>query len=807
MYSSAAAVSLCAHCNLPVPAGMLVEESDVQFCCAGCQAVYGAVQGCGLGDFYRLRESARLPAGHPGSSKFEAFDSAGFEKIYVSRHEDGAMSAEVYLEGVTCGACVWLVEKLPAVMAGVVEARLDLRRSVVRVTWEPGVVKLSEVARTLDGFGYPPHAVKSGGKSREERYKLEMRGRMIKLGVAGALAGNLMLLAAAMYAGWVGPMDGDVALMLRWLSLGLGTLSLAWPGAEFFKSAVAAVRTRTVNLDVPITMALAAGGVAGVVNVIAGRGEVYFDSLAALVFLLLVGRFIQFGHQRKSQDAVELLFSMTPSSCRVVGDDGTVRETAIDALMQGELVEVRAGDLVPADGVVESGESTVDEALLTGESVPVSVGVGAAVFGSSQNGAATLRVRITRVGESSRVGQLMKLLDRGLAEKPEIVRFGDRVGRWFVGAVSLAAVATFAYWSRVSLSAGIDNAVAMLIVTCPCVLGLATPMTISVAIGRLARRDVLVKSGGALEKLARGGKLMLDKTGTLTAGKLRVVNYSGDPDLRGLIAAVEKGSNHPVARALVAAFESYEPPAQLRGVLSEITERHDGGIRAKLGGREVLLGSPTFLERNGLAVSDFDQFPGTVVLLAIEGELRARMTLADELREGTGAAVNELRALGFEPEIWSGDASAAVGEVGKLLRIENVHATVSPEEKLEAVRAGQCVMVGDGVNDAAALGAASVGIAVHGGSEASLAAADVYIARPGLGPVVDLARTARRTMRVIRGNFAISLAYNLIAGVLAATGHMNPLIAAILMPLSSATVLTMAVTLMSVGAKNDQEKP
>jgi Cu2+-exporting ATPase len=775
----------------------------LQFCCAGCRAVYETVQSCGLGTYYKLRDAAALTPAKPGQSRFDAFDSEAFGNLYVGEQADGRRSADLFLEGVTCGACIWLVEKLPAVLEGVVEARLSLRRSTVRVTWDPARVRLSQVARTLDGFGYAPHPAK--GASRETMYRKELRDRLVKLGVAGALMGNLMLLAAAMYAGWVGAMDGSIALMLRWISLGLGVTALAWPGAEFFRSSLAAIRTRTVNLDVPITLALAAGGVAGVVNVLVGRGEIYFDSLSALVFLLLIGRFLQFRHQRRSHDAVELLFSMTPATCWVIGAYGEPTETPIEALAIGDVVEVRSGDLVPADGVVVSGSSTVDQALLTGESVPVAVSVGSEVFGSSQNGASALGVRVSRVGEATRVGQLMRLLDRGLAEKPDIVRFGDRVGRWFVVAVSLAAVGTFAYWMRVSTSAAVDNAVAMLIVTCPCVLGLATPMTLSVAIGQLARRDVLVKSGGALEKLARGGRMMLDKTGTLTEGRMRVAEYSGDGKLRGAIARLERSSNHAVARAMVVAFEGCEPPAELRGAMTDVSETN-GGIRGRIGERELLVGSPAYVARAGVdcaGVSLGLEGEGTVVMVALDGLVRARVLLRDRLREGTARAVDELRGLRFRPEVWSGDAEPVVSAVARQLGIRGARGGVCPEGKLAAVRSvPQTIMVGDGVNDAAALAAATVGIAVHGGSEASLAAADVYIARPGLAPVVDLVRTARRTMRVIRGNFCVSLGYNLVAGALAATGHMNPLIAAILMPLSSASVLTLAVALMS-GSKKE----
>lgn len=369
----------------------------------------------------------------------------------------------------------------------------------------------------------------------------------------------------------------------------------------------------------------------------------------------------------------------------------------------------------------------------------------------------------------------------------------------------------FAYWSRHDLNAAIDHTVAFLIVTCPCVLGLATPMTIALAIGGLARRDILVKSGAALEKLAgrRPGRMILDKTGTLTRGELRVLRYEGDLRYRGLIARLEAQSTHPVARALIEAFERHEPTAHFRGAMTT-HERTNGGISATLvspdGEVELLIGSADFMGRHGVELPGAVEGSYTTVYLAVGGELKATIVLGDTLRSDTESALSELRAAGFEAEIRSGDAGSVVRHIARELELSEgvAYGGQTPEMKLAAVhevssRGEQAVMVGDGVNDAAALAAADVGIAVHGGSEACLAAADVYIARPGLMPITELVGMARKTMRVIHRNFAVSLGYNVVAGVLAATGHMNPLIAAILMPMSSATVLSLSVVSMKRG--------
>lgn len=793
----------CAHCALPVPRGLIESGASEQFCCAGCRAVYETIHSCGLDSYYRLRESADASFKPVALSadNFASFDTSAFGDLYITTNHDGTRSVDFVLEGVSCAACVWLIERLPRVLEGVIEARLSLRQATVRITWDPSRVAASRIARTLDRFGYTPHPAK--GQARKDVFKREERKRLVQLGVAGAIMGNTMLLGFALYAGLAGGMESQFRLFFRWISGVLGMMALVWPGAIFFKSAYAALRTRTLNLDVPIAMALLVGGVAGTINIIFNRGEIYFDSLTVLVFLLLVGRWMQYKQQRRADAAVELLFSLTPSTCHVVTGD-LVTDAPVEAIKPSDVVEVRSGELIPADGAVIAGRSAVNQALLTGESMLTEVEPGHAVHAGAQNVGSILRLRVEKTGESTRVGQLMRLVERGVREKPAIVQFADRVGAWFVLAVSIAAAATFAFWCRVGVAQAIDHTVALLIVTCPCVLGLATPLTLAMAIGRLARADILVKSGAALERLARGGKLLLDKTGTLTEGRLRLIEWVGDSSVRDAVVAVETYSNHPIAKALV---------AELGGIgtsirPTEVVERNDGGILATLGGKPISIGSPRFMARDVKMPFHLDQLRqmheasgATVVCVAIDGQGVAIAALGDRLRTDSRSAVETIVGLGWVPSILSGDGCQIVRSVAEQVGISKdcARGNVSPEEKLLAVRQSEVagakvtVMVGDGVNDAAALAAADVGIAVHGGAEASLAAADVYVARPGLMPLAQLFATSQHAMRVIRRNLLVSLGYNVLAGSLAATGFMTPLLAAIIMPVSSATVLGLAV--------------
>jgi Cu2+-exporting ATPase len=806
----------CAHCGLPVPPGRARAESEPVFCCAGCETVYEVIHGARLDGFYRVRQrtgSEPVPARTSGR-RFAELDHPEALARHTEAAGPGLLRAELYLEGVHCAACVWLVERLPRVVPGVVEARLALRRSVVHVVWDATRTSFSAVALGLDRLGYTPHPVRGGdaqaARSREDRRAL------VRLGVAGAAAGNVMLLAVALYAGESSGMASPHEQLLRWASAAIGLFALVWPGAVFFRGAWAAMRTRTPHMDVPIALGLGTGGIAGAVNVARGVGDIYFDSLAVLVFLLLVGRWLQGRQQRRAADAVRLLFSLVPSVARRIrpGADGVdgaevVEEVPVEAIVRGDVVEVAAGQPVPVDGEVVAGRSDVDASLLTGESRPIPAVEGEPIAAGTVNLTAPLRVRACATGADTRMGRLMELVEECTRGKAPIVRLADRISGWFVAVVTLLALGTFAAWSVFAPAHAVDHTVALLIVSCPCALGLATPLALVVAVGRAARRDVLIKGGGVVEALGRSrGTLLLDKTGTITEGRMALACWEGATWARRLVAALERDARHPVGRALAEA--GVEPPGaggDRRPAVGDVVLHPDGGVEGTVDGRRVLVGAPALLERQlgGLppatlaAVERVARRALTPVVVAVDGAVEAVAGVGDRVRQDAREAVARLRGMGWRVGILTGDHEAVAHAVAREVGVETsrVHGGVTPEEKLarveRALAEGPVVMVGDGVNDAAALAAATVGVAVHGGAEASLAAADVYVGRPGLLPLVELAHASGRTLSVIRRCLVASLGYNALAVGLAAAGLINPLVAALLMPASSLTVISLAV--------------
>ena len=781
----------CAHCGLDVPADRIPLAATRAFCCSGCATAWQVLHAAGLEHYYALsrRREARVES---SGRAFAEFDHDAFRTLHVQRRADGLDEASLYLEGVHCPSCVWLVERVPQAVPGMAGAELDLSRGRVRVSWDPSRVQLSAIARFLDTLGYRPHPFR-GGRS-DERRRAEDRAMLVRIGVAGALAANTMLAALALYSGWLSGMERDWARVFRVLSLLLAAPALFGPGRVFLRGAWSSLRTRTLHMDVPVAIALGTAFARGVANTLTDRGPVYFDGVAMLVFLLLVGRFLQQRAARAAADSAELMYGLSPATARV-RQAGELRELPSEALLPGMEAEVRAGETVPADGVVLEGEGPLDLSLLTGESRPRSVASGDDVFAGTVNRGRTLVLRVERAGEDTRLGRILREVEEGASRRAPIVRSADRLAGGFVAAVLVLAAATWALWRAHDSSAAIDHAIALLIITCPCALALATPLAVTVAIGRAARGGVLVKGGDTLEALATPGALVLDKTGTLTEGRPALLAWDGPEWVRAEVLALERHATHPVATAFAQAWPTVTPAAA-----EEVRVEIGGGVAGLVAGRRVAVGSPAWIARRAEASPFPMRSAATLspVWVAVDGRVVAVAGFGDRLRDDAAATLERLRADGWTLHLLSGDDPVVVAETARALGIAAActRGGASPEDKRAAVEAlarhGRVVMVGDGVNDAAAIARATVGVGVHGGAEACLAAADVYLSRPGLASLVALTTGARRTLGVIRVGLAFSLAWNVVGAALAIAGLVNPLVAAIGMPVSSLTVVLLA---------------
>ncbi|MFO0455692.1 MAG: heavy metal translocating P-type ATPase, partial [Planctomycetota bacterium] len=635
----------------------------------------------------------------------------------------------------------------------------------------------------------------------------ENRRQLINLGVAAALAGNNMLFGAALYFGLLSELGGAIELLFRGASCLLGLLSVLGPGRVFLRTAWSAIRTRTAHVDIPVAMALLMGTGSGLWNTLRGSGEIYFDSISSLVALLLVGRYIQFRQQRQTAEAVDLLYRLTPRTARKRCGEEVV-ETLVELIEPGDFLEVLPGQGISADGTIVSGESNLDEALLTGESRPVLKVQGEAVFAGTWNLTSPIEFVVTRTGRATRMGRLMELMESASRNKPPIIQWANRAGVWFVYGVLTVALITLLYWMRTAPSQAVENTVAVLIVACPCVIALAAPLTLSLAISRAAGRGILIKSGDVLQRLAKPGVVWLDKTGTLTRGLTEIVDWVGERDWIPYVVALERCSNHPLA----VAFTSQAVEASLGVSLVDLPavqsaiQDSRGGIRGRVNDRELIVGNSNLLGEMDIDIPEAYELRAvelagrglTATFFAVDGAVRGVIGIGDHLRADSLVTVKSLQAAGWQVGILSGDRPETVAAIGRQLGIpaEFANGGLTPEQKTSRVREVSeeqtVVMVGDGVNDSAALAAASVGIAVKGGAEASLAAAPVFLSRSGLDGLLELISASRQTMRTIHHSLLISILYNTFSVGLATMGLIHPLIAALMMPVSSLTTIGLA---------------
>jgi len=767
-----------------------METADLAFCCQGCAMVYQILQSQGLGRYYDLQGQSpwirSSQAASPSSENYAYLEDPDFLKDYA---EAGAGCMEFYLEGVHCAACLWLVEKLPEHAAGVESAELDLGKSVAKVRLKPGG-SFAQAAETLASWGYKPHALRQDGEA-ERLKRRENRSLLTRLGVAAACTGNLMLMSVSLYGG----AKGGPARLFEWISFLIFLPVLFYSAVPFYQSCLSSWRTRQLSIDVPVMLAVLVGSLTSIVNLLRGSDLIYFDSLSALVFLLLVSRYLLRRIQQGILNSSHLLHFLAPSVAkRWNAATGAFEESAALRLKVGDLVLVEENEAIPADGLIRKGRSAINQALLNGESLPLEAGPGDAAYAGTVNLSAPLEIEVTATGNASRLGKILREIESGHLKKASIVQFADRLSKWFVGGVLGAAALVLLYFaSQGQIESGLSRALALIIVTCPCTLAFATPLALSLSLENAARKGVLIKGADILEKLTQSDAILLDKTGTLTEGRLDLLQWLELSDskvpLQQIACALESKSRHPIAQALKRHFQTEcAGLAPLR--IENLRETLGRGVEGEYQGHAYEIRAIQFEAPKALSHTPR---PHTRVGLWRDGQLVAQALLGDSLRNDAKPSLAKLQALGLRPFILSGDNSEAVRRIGEDLRIPCFRqwANVSPEGKLAILRGfPKGVMVGDGANDAMALSSAFVGVAVQGSMEVSLRAADVYLSQAGLQALVETFEASRETLRVVKRNFAFSLFYNLVGGTAAILGFVHPLVAAVLMPISSLSVLS-----------------
>jgi Cu2+-exporting ATPase len=782
----------CFHCGEPIPPGAPIRVTLAGqargVCCIGCRAAAELIRDAGLGDYYRFR-TATAPRPDAGADDpWSTYDRPEVQDPLVGR-EEGRLVVNLLIEGLRCSACSWLIGERLARVPGIGAASVNPATARARVAFDPARTGLGAVLRSIAELGYRPHVL--GAADTLEVAARERRTALKRLAVAGFGMMQGRMIATALYVGAIDGMDPIIREYLRIVSLVVTTPVLVYAGQPFFAGAFASLRARHVGMDVPVVVGLGLAFAASSWNTFQHRGDVYFDSVTMFVFLLLTGRYVEMLARHRAGSTAEALLRLVPATAqRIV--EGRPQRVPVASLAAGDRVRVAVGECFPADGVAH-GATEANEALLTGESLPVAKPAGARVIAGALNVGAPVEIGLTAVGQSTVLAGIVRLLERAQTERPRIARLADRAASWFVTRVLLGAALVAAAWLVVDPSRAFEATLAVLVVTCPCALSLATPTAITAATATLARAGLLVTHADALEALARADTVVFDKTGTLTVGRPRlgqVTTHSGDrAGALALAAALERASEHPLAQAFDAiAADPATAPAVHAG---EGVEGRVADVRYRIGTADFV-GAIAGPAPAGLA--------DAAIHLGGEGRWLASFELVDALRPQAAATVRELRALGLAPCIASGDHAAAVGTTAAEVGIDDWHARLLPADKLaliERLRAGgaRVLAVGDGINDAPTLRAASVSLALGTGSALAQASADLVALRGDLGALPDAVRLARRTTTVIRQNLAWSAAYNLVALPLAALGLVPPWLAAVGMSLSSLLVVLNALRL------------
>ncbi|MBS1146641.1 MAG: heavy metal translocating P-type ATPase, partial [Proteobacteria bacterium] len=697
-------------------------------------------------------------------------------------------------------------------LPGVLSVEINYATRRARVRWDNSRIQLSAILKAVSDIGYIAHPFDPGRS--DDIYKRERNTAIKRLAIAGLGMMQVMMYALPSYTAT--DMTDDIRLLMRWASLILTipvVLYSAWP---FFIGAWRDLKRRTLGMDVPVALGVGTAFVASVYATFFGHGEVYYDSVTMFIFLLLTGRFLEMNARRRAGAAVEELVKLIPAATTRLPNWPARDEEQVPVarLVVGDHVLVRPGETLPADGVVIDGDSAVSEAMLTGESLPVSKTIHSKVVGGSLNQASPLVVRVEKLGADTRLASIVRLLDRAQSEKPRIGQLADRAAAWFVGLLLLITVLVGVIWYVVDPSKVLWIVVSILVVTCPCALGLATPAALTTATGRLTRLGLLTTRGHALETLARATDLVFDKTGTLTLGRLsvrRVITLNGrsEEEVSALAAALEAGSEHPIAKALrqdraegerLAAYPSrvLREAAASTLTASQIRNTPGRGVEGTIGEQVYRLGAPRFAAPDHTPPEVADG--ASWVALAEGSELIAWFALADTPRADAPAALAALKAQGLRLHLLSGDAEGAVKTTAQQLGITDWHAGALPEDKLAYVKALQqqgriVAMVGDGINDAPVLAGAQVSIAMGEGADVAQAAADMVMLGSRLATLADGVALARKTQHIIRQNLGWALGYNLIAIPAAAFGHVTPWLAGIGMSVSSLLVVLNALRL------------
>lgn len=740
-------VTTCLHCGAPVSSGQ-------DYCCSGCEAAHGA--------------AASMEEG------------GGFAAL-ATDNGDGSFTLTLGVEGIHCASCIRLIENALQSHEDLLEGRVNMSTERVTMRWQGVRERADALARSVTKLGYKLHALSDAETGADEQQKTLLRA----IAVSGFAAANMMLISFGLWSSTAETMGMATRDLFHWVSALIALPTVLYSGRPFYLSALAALKERHTNMDVPISLAVILASGMSLVETIEHGEHVYFDSAVMLLFFLLIGRYLDARAKGKARESASQLLSRLQGFATVLSDDQT-EQVPIRDLRPGMIVMVAAGQSIPADGIVVKGTSSADLSLITGETIPEDIGQGSEVFAGTLNLSAPLQVEVAKPSEKSLLSEIVRLMEVAEQGSSKYVRLADAAARLYTPVIHSLGLLTFlAWWLVLSASwqVALLHSVTVLIITCPCALGLAVPVVQVLASGRLMRRGILLKSGDALEKLSHIDSIVFDKTGTLTLGHPELIPGDYNSDHLKLAASLTAQSKHPLSVALNKAYGDAL-------LAADVTETPGKGLSATIDGQSIKVGSrawcgDTAIEGDANALE---------LWLSVDDKPVACFKFADQLRGDAEATISELKARDLKLSLLSGDRKAIADGVAKETGIPEAHAEVSPVEKCDRLRelsadGHKTLMVGDGLNDAAAMAFAHVSMSPATAVDITQNTADIVFQGNELRPVAFAHATAGTAMRLVKQNFALAVIYNIIAIPLAVMGQVTPLVAAIAMSGSSMVVI------------------
>ena len=781
----------CDHCHLEFSKNVMIVDGAHYFCCNGCQGVFHLLSDEGLDSFYDKTGDTKLS---PPTEQYEDssnFNAPAFYDKFVESNKDGFSEVSLIIEGIHCSACVWLNEKALHKMDGVIEASINFTNNKAHIVWADNVVKLSQIIDMIRAIGY--NAYPYDASLQEAQANKVRKEYYLRMAVAIFASMNVMWIAVAQYAGFFSGMEQNMKTILNIAEGILATPVLFYSGWVFFRGSYYGIKNRVVNMDLLVATGASLTYLYSIYITIIQHGEAYFDSVSMIITFVLIGKFLEVLSKKNAADALDIIGKHLPSEVKII-QDAKIAVVKLEEVSIGDTVIVSSGEKVLLDGVIVKGSGSFDESSLTGESEPIFKREGECVISGTTSIDADIQFEATKDFAHSTLSNLVSLLEGAINKKPKIEQLANKLSEHFSTAILLLSIGTFFVWWLWphSFEESLMVAISVIVIACPCALGLATPVATLVGLSIGSKKGILFKEAAQLETIAQTNVLLVDKTGTLTVGKPEVLqeHVSTSYD-RVLLYSLVKGSNHPIAKG-VKNFLATEDNELDEILFEEYTQLPARGIKARYKGKTLLGGSLELLKDHGLEFAI--ESDNSLFFFAIDGKIMSYFELEDRIKEGGVELVNALRKHDIETIMLTGDNEKTAQKVAQSVGIAKLHHGLSPEDKLDFVEKLQqedkkVVMVGDGINDILALGAADIGIVMGSGSDISLEVSDVVLLNDSLGSLLSAFKISDTTFKLIKQNFAISLLYNTITIPLAMAGYVIPLIAALSMSFSSLLVV------------------